>query len=277
MRNSLCQRNIVLRPLTNVLGAAALLSILSTGVAFAQAQPAVPAPTTAKPVEAPKGLLLPSKPTTAAPIPEQPSGGFDVDAVAASDDPANAMSLDGAGGYVQQVQTAADQRLSGLTATSVSPETASELEEMMRLKRSNLLLALKREEADLAVGLWGALYNNEHAQAWRLRQEEETEKREKAAAEDAKAREAALAASMSTQASYQAWPVVSEVNGGTAILIVPNGGEVYASAGTALPGGLKVVAVGSGGVVVEKDGNRTTLGFGTSVAVPAVVAQPTMN
>src|SRR5690606_34863714 len=128
----------------------------------------------------------------------------------------------------------------------ISPEAESDLEAMMRIRRSNMLLSLKNEEAELAVSLWGTLYNNDHAQAWRERERADAEAREKAESEAAAARLAQMAEMTKVQQQAAAnviMPVVFEVNGGTAILLVPNQGEMVVRSGSALPGGWEVTSV----------------------------------
>lgn len=206
-----------------------------------------------------------------APMPMQGEGGFGTSIGA--NDPAERMNLTGADGYRGDLTASSEKRLEALTGADLS-DTASDLEAMMDSRRRIMLLGLRSEEAELAVGLWGTLYNNEHAQAFRQQERDDAAARKAAEEASNAARIATLSAqNQQTAISPVIFPVVYEVNGGTAILLVPGGGEIYARAGTDLQGGFKVVSVGAGGVVVEKGGQRTTLGFGTSVG-PAPTASP---
>lgn len=256
-----------MRSSTKAIIAAAILLTASSG-AFAQNQPAIPQPVFAQPDDA----NLPTfQPQSAAQMPAQPNGGMSSAPTVGAEDPANRMSLEGGPQYVENVTDAANQRLDGLIGSASQRTGGSELEQMMAIRRSNMLLGLKREEAELAVGLWAALFNNESAREWRTR--EDNLAKEQRDAEAAAAASAARASSATiTGAGGQAMqpmPVVYEINNGTAVILVPGGGEVRARAGTVLPNGMKVVSVGNF-VDVDNGGERITLGFGTqSIAVAA--------
>lgn len=261
-----------------LLGSVAL-SLLVAGVAVAQQAPnlLIPSENAPAPVNgnqqvlnnagvAPVAVKPVTVPKAAAPMPVQPTGGFETAPPAVgAEDPATRMTLDGSADYTNQLTGQANTRLEDLTGATVSAETASDLELMMNLKRNNMLLGLKNEEAELAVSLWGTLYNNEHAQAWRQREEAQAAERKKAE-EDATAARLATLAAQSKAPAVTSLPVVYEVNNGRAILLMAGSGEIYAQSGTILPNGMKVVSVGGGGVVVEHNGNRVNLAFGTQVS-----------
>jgi type IV pilus biogenesis protein PilP len=73
-------------------------------------------------------------------------------------------------------------------------------------------------------------------------------------------------------------PVVVEIGGAggayKAHLLIPYQGEVFATVGTVLPTGQRVVSINGDGVVVEKDGQRSILSLGQSVPAfrPEVMA-----
>ena len=248
---------------------AAIASTAFTGMAAAQsAQVQRPAPVLA-PLQ-PNAAVPPAPVSGAAQIPQQPAGGMDTPPTVGNEDPAMRQNLNGADEYVDTMQGAANSRLQGLIGNSSNAgASGSELEEMMRIRRSNLLLGLKREEADLAVGLWGALFNNEHAQAWRDREASEQE-RIREEQQEANAAAAAQAAVVTQQGSptVKPMPVVYEIINGTATILAPGSGELYARVGTILPNGMKVVSIGST-VVVEDEGKQFSLGFGTQTSTPA--------
>lgn len=255
---------------------AAIASTAFTGLAAAQTtQVQRPAPVLA-PLQ-PNAQVEPPPVVGAAPVPQQPAGGMDTPPTVGNEDPAMRQNLNGAAEYVDTMQGAANSRLQGLIGNSTNAgASGGELEEMMRIRRSNLLLGLKREEADLAVGLWGALFNNEHAQAWREREANEQERirEEQQEANAAAAAQASVAPSQGTPA-FEPMPVVYEIINGTATILAPGSGELYARVGTVLPNGMKVVSIGST-VVVEDEGKQFSLGFGTQTSTPAA-ATPSLS
>jgi len=228
----------------------AVASTVFYGTAYAQV---------AVPPLLPPGQQAPS-PSGAAQIPAQPAGGMDTPPTVGNEDPAMRMNLSGGSTYVETMQGTAENRLQGLMGTSVSSATGSELEEMMRIRRSNLLLNLKKEEAELAVGLWGALFNNEHVKAWRERESSEQQR----IRDEQKELAASLnnSSNSSASAAVRSMPVVFEITNGVATILVPGSGEVTARSGTTLPNGMKVESVGTS-VVVEENGERFPLGMGT--------------
>lgn len=242
-----------------------VLMLSASSHAFAQQQGGDPLfipPASNQAVQGSGNVSLP----TSAPLPQQPDGGMSTAPTVGAEDPAMRMTLEGGNNYVDTLNSASTQRLENLLSNQGSGISGSELEQMMQLRRSNILLSLKQEEAELAVGLWGVLFNNEHAQAWRSREdsiESARRDRETAAAE--------LAAENSTQpilSTVEQLPVVYEIMNGAATILVPGGGEVQARAGTTLPNGMKVISIGSSVIVEKSDGSRISLGFGTTIAPP---------
>lgn len=276
MNNSRCLPTSLSLRNSLIAGAAALVLVSTSGTAMAQSQSVVQPPvvTTSKPV-AP--TLIPLKPANVGPVPTPQNDGFNTPApTVGANDPAERMSLSGEQSALQGYTSAADDRLANLTGTPLSGQETSDLKTMMDIKRSNMLLQLKTEQATLAVGLWGELFNNEHVQAWRQKESQDAEARAKAQADAEQTKAAALAQTSPSSASMP-WPVVAELNGSSALLLVPNAGEIYVRKGTALPDGMRVVSVGPGGVVVDQNGAQVTLGFGTSLTVPAASSSNTTS
>ncbi|AOG03101.1 hypothetical protein [Bosea sp. RAC05] len=220
-----------------------------------------------------------------APIPAQPEGGYGTTLpTPGAADPASRMNLNNAAGYSGRVQDEARTRLSEFTRQDASPATTqkvegqgplgmapvssqSDLEALSRIQRNIAVLDAQNKEAELAVKLWATMFNNPAAKEWR-----EAEKKEKEeAAKQAAAAAAPLASAMPGvgQPSQQAQmptpdPLVVEVSGNRARLLLPGRGEIVVRAGQTIPEG-RIASVGLSGVVlVDNKGNRTTLGFGTS-------------
>lgn len=242
-------------------GAAALMESIRTAVPpGASGAPGVSSPA-AMPLQGPGGMAA---------MPASSQAG----------DAATRMNLDGAPGYLGSLQDEAQARLAqmtqgvgpapasggagvtqaGLSPASIGSATAGDLEEIARNQRQIMLLTQQVQQAELAVKLWGTLYNNEHAQAWREREEKETAERVKA--EQERAARQALAAAPARPAQEDPVPVVTEVQGGVAILSSPRMGEVTVRVGSLLPGGMRVLQISTDGVQVERNGQRIQLGFG---------------
>lgn len=176
------------------------------------------------------------------------------------------MSVEGNEAVVEQLGAQADQALDTLTSGlggSSSPQEV--IDQLQRDENQILLLQKRKQRAEAAIDLWGTLYNNEHAQAWRKRNDQAA-----AVAAEEKARQDALVAQRSSSVQAAAFgmaaamPVVSEINGSRAVLEVPGSGRVVVGSGSKLSNGMKVVGIDLSGVTVMGDsGERTLLGFGT--------------
>lgn len=237
---------------------------------------------------------------SAAPLPAQPQGGFVVGApvVPGGGDTAGRQSLSGAAEYQSTLQQQSFGQLENLTSgvtpsrpASTAPADTrldsapiagvSELETITRGQKNIVVLKQKVEEAKLATELWRVLFNNEDVKAMR-----EKEEKAAAAAEDKKKKEqeVAAAAAQTTNAgeamasalrsAKPVAPQVVEVNGGNALLLTPDSGEVWAKAGTRISGGWRVVSVSGKRVTVDGPSGRQTLSFGAVINPPSAPALP---
>lgn len=190
-------------------------------------------------------------------------------------DPAAGITLKGSAGTISALTEMSDKRLNsmmGNAGDSIPKDNAALQESLLEEGRAIQLLKKRAERAQLAVNLWGILHENEFAKEAR---QDEAEAREREAIAEA-ARMAAqmeaegnsVSSSQSTSSALMSpgmMPVVAEVNGGTALLLVPGQGQVMVRGGTRLASGLRVTSVDISGVgVVDKDGNDSLLGFGTT-------------
>lgn len=295
---------------------ASFLALAAPAVAQQPLPPAMPQQAPQIRVAPPAGVG--ASEGTAAPMPAQPSGGFGTLPPTNGADTAQRMNLDGAPAYTKQLQDNAqatlDQMTKGVAAPAVpsaAPGAApvrldsapitnqSDLEALQQGNRDIVSLEQQVKKAELAVKLWGIVYNNEHAKAAREEEKKAREAKEKADKEKAD-REAAAATAAAASAlgplgagrpgavlgagpgisggmpmslpSVQ--PQVVEVNGRSARLLVPGSGEVPVQVGTRLASGDRVVSISSSGVVLSGPGGRQTLGFGAGMATAAPMAQP---
>jgi len=230
-----------------------------------------------------------------APTPVQPQGGFGATPPApGSADPAKRMTLQGASDYSQTVQTEARQQLQNMTGVSggglPSPggplgtapiASQSDLEEMTKIQRNIAVLDAEVKQAELAVKLWHTLFNNDDAKAWR---EDEKKAKEAAFKTDAAAKDLSKGGGsihdlMTTPVKIPAGqeikiaadPVLLEVIGGVATIRIPGSGDLAVRAGQHYADG-KIISVSVDGVIIERDGKRRTIGFGSSGA--SSVGQP---
>ncbi len=249
----------------------------AAGAPSPNAAPIPPQPAFARPFQGAQSLPAGAP----APIPAQPEGGYGTTLpTPGATDPASRMNLNNASDYSGRVQEEARTRLSEFTRQDTSPTSAqkvdgqgplgmapvssqSDLEALSRIQRNIAVLDAQNKEAELAVKLWATMYNNPAAKEWR-----EAEKKEKEEAAKLAAAAAAPVAPQPGQGLQQAQmptpdPLVLEVSGNRARLLLPSRGEILVRAGQVIPEG-RIASVGLGGVVlVDPKGNRMTLGFGT--------------
>ena len=224
----------------------------------------------------------------AAPLPKMGDGGFGtLPPTPGKEDVADRMNLTGADAYVKTLSGAASGQLDNMVKGAVPSLDAAtvpnqgDLTELEQTQRDIQVLESKARKAEAAVKLWGIVYDNEHAKAWREEEKkkaeaEEKRKKEEAEAADKKAQlDALLAQARGGQQPGQGGqaggirmmapslpaPLVYEVVNGRASLIV-NGGLVRnARAGTSLPDGSTVTDVRGGSVTAKVNGKPVTLGY----------------
>lgn len=268
---------------TSILGVMAGAAFAQQPIPMSQSLPPLPAvgapgpiglPATAQPVMV-RPMNNESQPAAGVPAmpPAQPAGGFGATPPApGSDDPAQRMNLDNSASYSAKMQADGRARLGQMTGVAGPAATGpaglptapiasqSDLEALTKIQRNISILDAQVKEAELAVKLWHTLYNNADAKEWR-----EEEKKTKAEAAKAEVATPAVPDVRALQApTFSADPVVLEVFGNRARLLMPGNGELVVRAGQVLPEG-KVISVGLSGVVFERDGRRQTFGFGTSI------------
>jgi type IV pilus biogenesis protein PilP len=260
--------------------------------------PSAPIVVSPGPGQAPIGLVPLAEadakvPGAPAPIVPQPDGGFNVQPPqAGAEDPAKRMNLRGATDYAERMQNDARERLQGLTARDGAPNaqvapgqgplgtapiaSASDLEALTGIQRNISLLEAQVKEAELAVKLWGTLYNNASVKEWR---EEEKKAKEAAAKAAAPPQVPGLPGQLNPAMGgapaqiINPEPVVVEVRGRTATLLIPGSGQVTVREGQTLPEG-RIVKVSLSGVEIQRPTGRSVLGWGTSFPLTPQAAPP---
>lgn len=265
--------------------------------------PSAPIVVSPGPGQAPIGLVPLAEaetkiPGAPAPIVPQPTGGFNVQPPqAGAEDPAKRMNLRGATDYAERMQNDARERLQGLTARDGAPTTqaapgqgplgtapiasAADLEALTGIQRNISLLEAQVKEAELAVKLWGTLYNNASVKEWREEEKKEKEAAAKAAAPPQvpglpRGMNPAIGAQPMPMPMANPDPVVVEVRGRTATLLVPGSGQVTVREGQSVADG-RVVKVSLAGVEIERPTGRTVLGWGTGLPITPSAAPPMMG
>ncbi len=233
----------------------------------------------------PQPVEPPDQNAGAAPLPKMGDGGFGtLPPTPGKEDVAERMNLSGADAYVKTLSGAASGQLDNMVKGAVPSLDAAtvpnqgDLTELEQTQRDIQMLESKARKAEAAVKLWGIVYDNEHAKAWREEEKKKAEaddKRKKEEASDAekKAQLDALLAKVQNAgqpgqpggvrmlAPSLPAPLVYEVVNGRASLIV-NGGLVRnAHAGTSLPDGSTVTDVHGGSVTAKVNGKPVTLGY----------------
>jgi type IV pilus biogenesis protein PilP len=260
--------------------------------------PSAPIVVSPGPGQAPIGLVPLAEadakvPGAPAPIVPQPDGGFNVQPPqAGAEDPAKRMNLRGATDYAERMQNDARERLQGLTVRDGAPNaqvapgqgplgtapiaSASDLEALTGIQRNISLLEAQVKEAELAVKLWGTLYNNASVKEWR---EEEKKAKEAAAKAAAPPQVPGLPGQLNPAMGgapaqiINPEPVVVEVRGRTATLLIPGSGQVTVREGQTLPEG-RIVKVSLSGVEIQRPTGRSVLGWGTSFPLTPQAAPP---
>jgi len=179
-------------------------------------------------------------------------------------------SLGDAQSRVQNLAAEAGKALDGLVGNTVSDREKAQIEALSERKRRILVLEDQLKEAKLAKLIWKELHGEEDKSGEQVKKLEEEKK---ALTEQVKFLEANAGAA---KADPDPLPVVSSISGAAgaakAVILVPYVGTVHAQAGTLLPNGMKVTSISRGGVVVERDGAKVGLAFGSSV--PLVRPKP---
>lgn len=173
---------------------------------------------------------------------------------------------------VRALSAEGNKSLDDLVGDAVSEREREDVEAIAERRRRIMLLEDTLKEAKLAKAIHEELNG---------RQEPKDSPEVKKLEEEKAALEQQLK-DMSSRPQFQlggaeASPVVSSISGApgsaVAVILVPYAGMVNARVGTVLPNGMKVVSIAGSGVIVERDGSRSTLPFGDSV--PRVQVPPT--
>lgn len=184
-------------------------------------------------------------------------------------------SISDAQNRVQSLAAEAGKALDGLVGNAVTDREKAQIEALSERKRRILVLEDQLKEAKLAKQIWKELHGDEDKDNEQVKKLEE-EKR--MLIEQLKMLESSASTS---KPEPEPMPVVSSISGAAgaakAVILVPFVGTVHAQVGTLLPNGMKVASVSRGGVVVEKDGTKVGLAFGSSVPLVRPKAPDTMR